>query len=161
VQWGRTFGATSSDAKWTLGYTDPDTALGQMPLRSPSVFNFFRPGYIPPGTNIDKQGWVAPEFQIANIPTAVGYVNFMLNTVNNGRNVKADYSSALALVDEPAALIDLLNLTLCGGALTGENRTTILTAISSIATTTEAGKLNRIYAAVLLVMVATDYLIQR
>ena len=27
-----------------------DTALGQSPLRSPSVFNFFRPGYVPPNT---------------------------------------------------------------------------------------------------------------
>ena len=24
--------------------------LSQSPLRSPSVFNFFRPGYVPPGT---------------------------------------------------------------------------------------------------------------
>ena len=28
--------------------SDPATRLGQSPLRSPSVFNFFRPGYVPP-----------------------------------------------------------------------------------------------------------------
>jgi hypothetical protein len=35
-------------------------------LRSPSVFNFFRPGYVPPNTRIGQQELVAPEFQIAN-----------------------------------------------------------------------------------------------
>ncbi|HQO54038.1 MAG TPA: DUF1800 domain-containing protein, partial [Ottowia sp.] len=42
VQWARSFGATSSDGKWILwDLSDPSTALGQSPLRSPSVFNFF------------------------------------------------------------------------------------------------------------------------
>jgi uncharacterized protein (DUF1800 family) len=27
----------------------PGEPLGQSPMRSPSVFNFFRPGYVPPG----------------------------------------------------------------------------------------------------------------
>ena len=33
---------------------DPATTLGQSPLRSPSVFNFFRPGYVPP-SHRDRQ----------------------------------------------------------------------------------------------------------
>ena len=36
-----------------IGLTDdPATSLGQTPMCSPSVFNFFRPGYVPPGTAI-------------------------------------------------------------------------------------------------------------
>ena len=55
----------------------PVTRLGQSPLRSPSVFNFFRPGYVPPNTRDRRAGLVAPEFQITNEPSVVGYVNYM------------------------------------------------------------------------------------
>ena len=41
---------------WTLRY------YGQsMPFRSPSVFNFFRPGYMRPGTATESAGLTAPE----------------------------------------------------------------------------------------------------
>ena len=71
VQWGRTFQATSSDGLWSLGHTEADTSLGQMPLLAPSVFNFFRPGYVPPNTALSSQKLVAPELQIATEPTVM------------------------------------------------------------------------------------------
>ena len=48
-----------------------DTALGQSALRSPSVFNFFRPGYVPPNTAIAT----------ANFPgrMKLGTVGFLMN----------------------------------------------------------------------------------
>jgi uncharacterized protein (DUF1800 family) len=50
LQWGRTFGASSAQGEtnqqWNF-FTHKDTDLAQMPMMSPSVFNFFRPGYIP------------------------------------------------------------------------------------------------------------------
>jgi len=161
LQWGHTFHATSADDAWSLGYTDADTALGQMPLRSPSVFNFFRPGYVPPNTQLASQNLVAPEFQILTEPTVIGYVNYMAGTVNNARNIKADYMTEKTLATDPAALVAHLNLCLASGALTTANQTLIVNAITSISAATEAGLLNRIYAAVLMVMSSTDYLIQR
>ena len=161
LQWGHTFHATSTDGAWTLGNTDADTSLGQMPMRSPSVFNFFRPGYVPPNTQVASQNLVAPEFQILTEPTVVGYVNYMAGTVNNARNIKADYSTEKALATNPAALVSHLNLCLASGALTPANQSLIVNAITSISATTETGLLNRIYAAVLMVMSSTDYLIQR
>jgi hypothetical protein len=50
---------------------------------------------------------------------------------------------------------------LASGALTTANQSLIVSALSTIATAKEAGMLNRIYAAILLVMSSTDYLIQR
>jgi ethanolamine utilization microcompartment shell protein EutS len=50
---------------------------------------------------------------------------------------------------------------LASGALTPANQSLIVNAITSISATTETGLLNRIYAAVLMVMSSTDYLIQR
>jgi len=144
-----------------LGYTDADTSLGQMPMRSPSVFNFFRPGYVPPNTQVASQNLVAPEFQILTEPTVVGYVNYMAGTVNSARNIKADYTTEKALATNPAALVSHLNLCLASGALTPANQSLIVNAITSISATTETGLLNRIYAAVLMVMSSTDYLIQR
>ena len=56
---------------------------------------------------------------------------------------------------------DRLNLLLCAGQLSAATRTTILTAVNSIAATTDTGKLNRVYTAVMLVMASLDYLIQK
>lgn len=161
LQWGHTFRATSTDGAWTLGYTDAETSLGQMPMRSPSVFNFFRPGYVPPNTQAAAQNLVAPEFQILTEPTVVGYINYMAGTVNNARNIKADYSTEKALATDPTALVAHLNLCLASGALTSTSQSLIVNAITSISAATETGLLNRIYAAVLMVMSSTDYLIQR
>jgi uncharacterized protein (DUF1800 family) len=47
----RAFDYQSDSGNWRVGNTDSTSgALGQTPLRSPSVFNFYRPGYVPPGT---------------------------------------------------------------------------------------------------------------
>ena len=61
-----------------LGSTeDPIYGLGEMTLRSPTVFNWFAPGYVPPGTSIAQAGLVAPEMQMTNVTTVVGYLNYM------------------------------------------------------------------------------------
>ena len=161
LQWGHTFHATSADGAWTLGYTDTDTSLGQMPMRSPTVFNYFRPGYVPPNTQLASQNLLAPEFQILTEPTVVSYVNYMAGTVNNARNIKADYTYEKTIATDATALIAHLNLCLASGALTTANQALIVSAINTIAATTDTGILNRIYAGILLVMRSTDYLVQR
>jgi len=161
VQWGRTFGATNADGLWTLGNTNSETALNQMPLYAPSVFNFFRPGYTPPNTALLQARLVAPELQITGEPSVVGYINYMAGTVNNGRVVKVDYTTEKALAVSPASLIDHLNLHLAAGAISPANRTLMTQAITSIAATTDAGLLNRVYAAIVLVMSSNDYLVQK
>ncbi|MCV5648263.1 DUF1800 family protein, partial [Escherichia coli] len=61
----RAFNATSDSGRYLVGITDDaGTSLGQSPLRAPSVFNFYRPGYVPPGTALAAAGLVAPEMQI-------------------------------------------------------------------------------------------------
>jgi len=161
VQWGRTFGATNADGLWSLGYTNSDTTLNQMPLYAPSVFNFFRPGYTPPNTAMLQARLVAPELQITGEPSVVGYVNYMAGTVNNARVVKVDYTTEKALAATPASLIDHLNLHLAAGAISAANRTLMTQAVTTIAATNDAGLLNRVYAAIVLVMSSNDYLVQQ
>jgi uncharacterized protein (DUF1800 family) len=161
VQWGRTFGASNADGLWSLGNTSSETTLNQMPLYASSVFNYFRPGYSPPNTALSPTQLVAPELQIAHEPSVVGYVNYMAGTVNNARVVKVDYSTEKALAATPATLIDHLNLHLAAGAISAANRTLMTQAVTTIAATTDAGLLNRVYAAIVLCMSSNDYLIQQ
>ena len=165
LQWGRTFGAYSSDGSWNLGFTNADTALGQMPMYSPSVFNFFRPGYTPPNTPIAQAGLLAPEFQILTEPTVVNYINYMEGTVNNARNVRVNYTPELEIARNASALVDRYHLWLAAGQLSDAAVATIKNAIQSIAIPTtgdpNTALRNRIYAAITLVMSSPEYLIQK
>ena len=71
-----------------------------MSLRSPTVFNWFAPGYVPPGTSIEQAGLVAPEMQMTNVTTVVGYLNYMQNAIggdaNGGSDVFSNYSAEIA-----------------------------------------------------------------
>jgi hypothetical protein len=49
-------------------------ATGQMPLASPTVFNFYLPDYQPSGPISDAQ-LVGPEFQIHNSRTSIEFIN--------------------------------------------------------------------------------------
>ena len=57
VQWARTAEVASGNGEYEIDdLSESDTLLGQSPLRAPSVFNFFRPGYVPPNTAIATAG---------------------------------------------------------------------------------------------------------
>lgn len=161
--WARAFKANSPGNLWAIGNTsDPATRLGQSPLRSGSVFNFFRPGYVPPNTAIGAGGMVAPEFQITNESTVVGYVNYMQNAISRGiGDVKADYTALLPLADTAQVLLDELNLVLAAGQLSAATMTLIATAIDSMAKGTDTARLNRIYAAMVMVMATPEFIVQK
>jgi uncharacterized protein (DUF1800 family) len=168
AQWGRSFGAGSTSGNWKIGdLSRPNDQLGQSPLRSPSVFNFFRPGYVPPSTSIAAARMVAPEFQLVNETSVGGYLNFMQINVlpkSTGRDVNAAYAGELALVLDPAALVQRLNLLLTANQLPAATQALIVGALANPAVTdksTDQVKLNRVYAAVLMVMASPSYLIQK
>jgi uncharacterized protein (DUF1800 family) len=164
VSWARVFGATSPTDIWDIGNTaDPGTRLGQSPVRSDSVFNFFRPGYVPPGTAIAQQGLVAPEFQITNESSIAGYVNFMQTTINNGRGeVKANYAADwLPLAPDTQKLFDQINVQMAGGSLSANTINALKTAVDTISLTAANGPLQRVQAAILLVMAAPEYIVQK
>ena len=129
-------------------------------MRSPTVFNFFRPNYIPPNTLLGTKGVVAPELQITNESTEVAYINFMQTVISSGiGEVKADYSALLTQANDPAGLVAKLNLLLAAGQLSETTVGIISSAVSSISATTDTARLNRIYAATLLTMASPEYLV--
>jgi len=167
VQWARTFSVTSSSGLWKIGdLSNAATQLGQSPLRSPSVFNFFRPGYAPPSSTLST-GSVAPEFQLVNESSVGGYLNYMTNVIANGLSsgdIKATYSRELAWVSDATNLVQQLNMLMCAGQLSLASQSLMVTALNANAVTSsssDTAKRNRICAAVLMVMASAEYLIQK
>jgi len=163
LQWARSFRASSADGAWNIGdLSDAGSALGQQPLNSPSVFNFFRPGYVPPNTVIAEKNLVAPEFQILHETSVAGYMNFMQTIIAIGRGgVRADYSAELALAQDAHALMQHLNLVLCAGRLSSSTLATITNALNTINARNDFGRRNRVYAAIFMTMSSPDYLVQK
>jgi uncharacterized protein (DUF1800 family) len=162
LQWARTFGLASPTGLWNVGnLSDPATRLGQSPLRSPSVFNFYRPGYVPPNSPLGAQNITAPEFQITNETSVVGWANAAQSFVANGvGETRPDYTTELAVAGDAAALVRRVALLLAADGLSADTLATITAAVTSIAASTDAGKRNRIHAAIHLVLCAPEYLVQ-
>ncbi len=164
VLWARAFSANSPSGKWNVGdLTDQAFRLGQSPLRAPSVFNFFRPGYVPPNTALAARNLVGPEFQITNESTVAGYVNFMQGAIA-GKNVgdlRADYSSLLALAANAEALTTELKLVLTGNQLSDASFSLIASAVNGMAAKSPTDLQSRVYAALTLVLAAPEYTVQK
>ena len=192
VQWGRTFGLSPVNPVYQF-WKIPDTSdaansLGQSPLRSPSVFNFFRPGFIPPSSALAATNTTAPEFQIVNETTVGGYLNFIQDVMRNGfrsyidpavpqasypanngykLHSAATYTSELALATDATALVKRVNSLMAAGQVSDANQTLMIAAIASMpvnstnAATLQNQKMDRVAAAVLMVMACSEYLIQK
>jgi uncharacterized protein (DUF1800 family) len=171
AHWMRAFNARSAGGAFLLGVTDdPTTSLGQSPMRSPTVFNFYRPGFVPPNTQIEAAGLVAPELQIVLETSVVGYSNFMRSAVPNGmgsnnpRDIQPDYTAERALADNADALIDRVDLLLTAGMMSADTRNLIRNAVNSVtipASNQTAARQNRVNLAVLFTLSSSDYLVQK
>ena len=160
--WARGFGVTSPSDAWGFGDTTSSAnRLAQSPGRSPSVFNWFRPGYTPPSTALSQAGLVGPEFQITTEPSVVAYVNYMQALVQNGTgDTRADYSPLVSLVGNSQGLLDEITARL-GVTLSASASQTIRGAIDSIDGSSPAGQNNRIYTGVLLTLASPDFIAQK
>ncbi len=170
AQWMRAFNVKSNDGRWLLGSTtDASTALGQSPMRSTSVFNFYRPGYVPPNSKVGNAGLVSPESQITNESSVAGYLNFMRTAISSGvgtaianiRDIQPDYTTELALAADPATLVDRVDLLLAAGTLSDATRDQIRNAIATVAIGTANpanDRRNRVNLAIFLVMASPEYI---
>jgi uncharacterized protein (DUF1800 family) len=163
TNWARAFGVTSPSEAWNFGDTSSTaTRLGQSIGRSPSVFNYFRPGYSPPNTAISSSGLVGPEFQITSDTSVIAYVNYMQALIQSGAgDARANYADILTKAADAQALVDEVNLVLAAGQLSATSLATIRTAVESISATATNGPINRVYTAILLVMAAPEYIAQK
>jgi len=181
----RAFGAKSDSGSYLIGATDdPGTQLGQTPLRAPSVFNFYRPGFVPPNSLMAAQGLAAPEMQITHETSIVGYANYLRSAVDRGfgqsgldgkatrRDVQPDYTQALTLAPQPSALVDEVSQRMLGPQANAAFKRELQTAVESVAVPAlkadgsnkaqvDTALRNRVLVAVLLSAVSPEFVVQK
>lgn len=179
THWMRAFGAQSRSGNYTAHWvSDPTWGLAQNPMRSPSVFNFYRPGYVVPGGITTSHGHVAPELQITSEVSVAGYIDFISYVIDKGvglettvdgikvRDISSDYTAEIALADTPDALLDHLGLLLNDGYIPDSLRQNLIPAVSAISisatdsTLAAKARLNRVKLAIFLLMASPAYLVQ-
>jgi uncharacterized protein (DUF1800 family) len=176
--WLRAFDAKSTTGRFLIGVTeDPINSIDQSPMRAPSVFNYFRPGYVPPNTTIATAKLVAPEMQTTQETSVAGWLNTMRSAVPNGfgnnppnesrRDVQPDYADELALADNGRAMVDRVALLLTADRMPAAMRERITTAVESInvaisnPTNLETARRNRVHLAVYLTLASPEFIVQR
>ncbi len=135
--------------------------LGERPYFSPSVFNFFPPDYVIPGTTAN-----APEFGQENTASAVLRLTLADNLVNNkisGFTVDLSATSPLGLTasktgnaaTDSGALADALGLIFLHGQMPAAMRTAIVSHVSGLTNVAE-----RVRVATYLVITSSEYKIE-
>jgi uncharacterized protein (DUF1800 family) len=181
----RAYGASSDSGLYLIGPTDDaGSELDQSPLRSESVFNFYRPGYVNAGGATANHGLVAPEMQITTESSVAGYANYMMTVLQRGvgfrgldgkagrPDVQPDFTGALQLATDSSALVGDVTARLIGDTVDGELKADIQTAVDSIVipapnrnhTNGDAiakAKTNRVLTAVLIAIASPEYIVQK
>ncbi len=131
----RAFNAKSSSGRYTgIGLTDnPATSLGQTPMYAPTVFNYFRPGYVPTSEVITNAKLTVPELQITTDISVAGYLNYIRGwtQLNTTRDIQHSYDTEIGLAATPTALVDRMNLLLFSGTMPDALKTQIADAVAS------------------------------
>ena len=143
------------------------TGMAQIPFRSPTVFNFYPPDYMIPGTTLP-----GPEFAIMNTGTAITRTNFVNRFVftaipipvlnpdaPNGTALDFSDLQALSTADPTGnLLVDELNNRMLHGTMTAAMKATILPAVTSVLATDPLGRARQ---AVYLVATSSQFQVQR
>jgi len=168
AEWMRAYRAVSTTGRFSIGNTDDQgNRLGQTVLRSPSVFNFYRPGYVPPNTPIADASLVSPEMQITHETSVAGWLNMMRSAVERGwgnsRDVQPNYEIEMSLADDPAELVERTNIILLNGTMSNRLRARIQSTVADrpIHATDAARALrdraNRVHLAVFMTMASPEF----
>ena len=181
----RAYHATSDSGLVLIGNTDDaGNGLAQSPLRSPSVFNFFRPEFTFAGGRTSANGLVAPEMQITSETSVAGYINTMMAAVSRGTGMKGltgqasrpdvqpVFDAAQALAYDSSLLVADVCARLIGDNVNADLITQIRIAVDSINVPppnkggTNGQQIanalhNRVLTAVLLALASPEYITQK
>jgi len=151
TNWARTFNVSpvetlNESELWDT--TDPAKSLGQQAFHAPSVFNFYRPGYVAPGTESGAMELTAPEFQIVNESSSMGFLNFITKFSFEGsfqpdrsrETFSPDYSEEIALANDVPALVEHLDGILTAGRMPEEEKQAIVAILEDIEISTSSSE---------------------
>jgi uncharacterized protein (DUF1800 family) len=164
----RHFDVRSADrAALSDGVLSAETnAMGQIAFYAPTVFNFYPPDYVVPGTSLN-----GPEFALFTTGTAISRANFANTIIFNRVNVNAErhvtLGTSISLAELQAIaeadptglqLVDALNLKMMHGTMSPDMRSTIHGVVITIPV---SNPLLRAQRAVYLVATSSQYQVQR
>jgi uncharacterized protein (DUF1800 family) len=164
---GRIFPAKSADGQSLTdgGFSYWLKGMGQIPFYSQTVFNYFAPDFVVPGTTIN-----APEFALLNTNSGINRTNFLhllvfesiaANASDSLRGTSLDLSEAIASANnDPTGnqLLDYLNNKMLHGTMSAGHRNAILEAVLAVPANNPA---LRAKTAVYLLAASSQYQIQR
>jgi uncharacterized protein (DUF1800 family) len=171
---------------WSTGEsTSYGVGVDQASQDALTVFNFFKPSYLPPG-EMTTRGLLGPEFQIGTDSIVAGTNNTFASYAYYGSydltdtcdsddtigDVRVAHSQDLALAgsgsggaSDPAdRLVDEYSKRFMSGQMSPYMRNQLLTALNPInshSTNTGDWRLQRIYRALYLVLTSPEYMIQK
>ena len=163
----RTFNVRSADGTQPSDGVVAGLANGmlQNPFYSPTVFNYYAPGYVVPGSSLK-----GPEFGIMTTGSAIARANFAntmvfgkisSNTTTTPQGTSLDFSQmqTIAAADTSSnQLLDALNTKMMHGKMSASMRSTILNSVNTVAATSP---LARVQQAVYLIATSSQYQVQR
>lgn len=169
VNFARAFNAAANAGFYQLDQFYMDHY--EEPMKAPSVFNFYKPEYLPPGV-LANSGLYGPEFQIVNAGSAISAPNYYYNAIlyedlhrwgsgNPDRSVRPNFAPELALVNDPDALVRRLDLVLTGGSLSPREFGVIRDAVARIPTYIWEWENERVWLAVYLVVTSPEFCVLR
>jgi uncharacterized protein (DUF1800 family) len=141
------------------------------PMKAPSVFNFFKPEYLPPGP-LAQAGLFGPEFQIVNAGSAISAPNYYYKAIvdedlhrwgsgNPDRAVRPNFAPELALVNDPDELVRRLDLVLTGGTLAPREFAIVRDAVTRVPIYLDAWENARVWLAVYLIVTSPEFCVLR
>jgi uncharacterized protein (DUF1800 family) len=150
--------------------------MSQSIMGSPSVFNFYRPNFMPTG-ELRQRGLMAPELQILNEAVAVSSINHfhgrlwqtdnadttIPTTTNDPRfywtRYRFNLSAEKAVAVAPEKLVDRMNLLLMGGRMPADMRSILIS--STYATPMNDGGGDRVEDLIFLIASSSQFATQR
>lgn len=139
--------------------------FGQRPLMSPTVFNFYLPDYQPADEPIEGH-FFAPEFEILTPLRSVLWPNLLRSNIELGfaytpnfpHLTRAhDFTTELALINQPESLVDRLDLVFTYRTLKQETKQIIMDMMGNDSLSDE----KKLWTAIYIVMTSPEYVILR
>jgi uncharacterized protein (DUF1800 family) len=151
---------TASDGVY---FTQQARSLGQDLFNAPSVFNYYPPDYVVPGT-----GALGPEFALQNASTAINRYNFAntfafgtiapLATLPGATGTVPNWAPLQSLAANPAGLVAELNNLLMHGTMPAAMQASLLEAIAVVPA---SDPLTRAKTAFYLTITSPQYQVER
>jgi uncharacterized protein (DUF1800 family) len=163
----RAFGAQSASGEFQIADNLP--GLGQVVNYMPSVFGYFRPGYVPPNTTLADSDMTAPEMQIIDESTLSTWVNAVEVMLREGigwhgnvLDVTLPLSTEASMVTSaPADFISRIDALLFAGKMSPALRKNIMDAMQGVNEKAANSTQWRTRVGIYIAMTSPEFFIQR